>query len=107
MFIERVCSHPILWDSHDDEYKLAEKKPVVLYGIAAQCDCDWCKYAIRAFIYWNFTNLTTLNVTSSKLRHCLPPMWHMGDEIVHRWLSLAILSAPGLVNKQSIRYKYA
>jgi len=39
-FIERVRSHLILWDSRDDEYKLAEKNPYKLRdGIAAQCDC--------------------------------------------------------------------
>jgi len=28
-FVEAVRSHPILWDSRHDDYKLAERKPIV------------------------------------------------------------------------------
>jgi len=45
-FVEAVRSHPILWDSRHDDYKLAERKPIVWDGIAAQCECDRCKYMV-------------------------------------------------------------
>ena len=28
-FIRLVCQHPILWDSREEDYKIAEKKPSV------------------------------------------------------------------------------
>jgi len=45
-FVEAVRSHPILWDSRHDDYKLADQKPIVWDGIAAQCECDRCKYVV-------------------------------------------------------------
>jgi len=41
-FISVVKENPVLWNSCNDEYKLAERKPIILDNVGAQVNRDRC-----------------------------------------------------------------
>ena len=42
-FIRLVRQHPILWDSREEDYKIAEKKPSVWEKISHTMNCEKCE----------------------------------------------------------------
>jgi len=46
--IKLVQEHPILWDSREEDYKIAENKPSVWEKISGTLNCERCAYLVHA-----------------------------------------------------------
>jgi len=84
-FIERVHSHPILCDSRDDRVQISREKTIVWEGIAAQCDCDWCKYIVFIHLSNAGRNVTFTNYTLDLSSPSVVPQCPHSVRYIGRW----------------------
>jgi len=49
-FISVVKENPVLWNCCNDEYKLAERKPIIWDNVAAQVSCDRCTLSQFSYV---------------------------------------------------------